>query len=308
MSNENKTESANTPKSVTKEKTCFVITPIGSETDPIRRHIDGIIDATIYPVLEEKGYHPIIPHRVSSPGSITKQIIQDIHKSDLVIANLTEKNPNVMYELALRHCFGSPLIMIAEKGTELPFDISDIRTIFYINDAQGVLDLQRNLGKAIDEIDQKSYESPIYSILGDLKIEEHIRTNLRNVEKGNESADALDLILKRLERIEYQTQNKSVPKPKSWKISTEGISRCYEIYRKDKVIFSKTELDFLTDKLTENLANTGENFRCNSINPDRIKVILFSDKPQYEGEKILLDFCENHNSILIRIGRRRASG
>lgn len=207
MSDKKNTEIKNTSKTDGKEKTCFIITPIGSETDPIRRHIDGIIDATIYPVLKDKGYQPIIPHRVSSPGSITKQIIQDIHQSDLVIANLTEKNPNVMYELALRHCFGTPLIMIAEKGTELPFDISDIRTIFYVNDAQGVLDLQRNLEKAIDEIKQKSYESPIYSILGDLKIEEHIRTNLQNVDEGNKSADTLDLILKRLDQIERRNQN-----------------------------------------------------------------------------------------------------
>lgn len=301
MSDKKNTEIKNTSKTDGEEKTCFIITPIGGETEPIRRHIDGIIDATICPALKSNGYTPIIPHRVSAPGSITKQIIQDIHNSDLVIANLTEKNPNVMYELALRHCFGTPLIMIAEKGTELPFDISDIRTIFYVNDAQGVLDLQRNLGKAIDEIKQKSYESPIYSILGDLKIEEHIRTNLRNAERGNESVDALDLILKRLERIEYQTQNKSVPKTKSWKIPTEGTLRCFEIYRKDKVIFSKTELDFLTDKLTENFANTGEDFKCDSVAPDKIKVVLFSDILQYEGEKILNDFCKNHNSVLIRI-------
>lgn len=303
MSNESKTKSTNASKAVTKEKTCFVITPIGSETDPIRRHIDGIIDATICPVLERYGYNLIIPHRISAPGSITKQIIRDIFKSELVIANLTDKNPNVMYELALRHCFGTPLIVIAEKGTELPFDISDIRTIFYTNDAKGVLELQNDLEKAISNINPEQYTSPIFSILGDLKIEENILTNMQHIENGEKSADALDLILKRLERIEYQTQNKSVPKTKSWKIPEEGTLRRYEISRKNKVVFSKTELDFLTDKLTENFANTGEYFKCDSIDPDRIKVILFSDTLQYEGEKILNDFCKNHNSILLRFGK-----
>ncbi len=184
----------------TKEKTCFVITPIGNETDPIRRHVDGIIDAAIIPVLEEFNFEPRIPHRLSMPGSINKQIIQEIHDCDLVIANLTDKNPNVMYELALRHCLGTPAIMIAEKGTELPFDINNQRTTFYVNDAQGVMALQIDLRKVIKEItDNSTYKSPIVSVLGDINMEKQL------IEKEKENGDSsavLGLILSRLDRIE----------------------------------------------------------------------------------------------------------
>ena len=191
----------NTPQKAA-EKTCFIVTPIGSETDPVRRHIDGIIDAVIQPVLIENGYTVIVPHRVSMPGTITKQIVQDIYKSDLVVVNLTGNNPNVMYELALRHCFNKPLVLIAENGTKLPFDIVVERTINYINDAQGVLDLRDDLSDAIAAIEKGEHESPIYSILRDYQIEKLIKAKIDDSKNGEELNQALGLILNRLDRME----------------------------------------------------------------------------------------------------------
>lgn len=109
---------------------CFVVTPIGSEGDPIRRHIDGVIKAAIKPVLEADGYQVIAAHTMSESGTIDKQIFKELYEDKLVIANLTQNNPNVMYELAARHCFGKPVIIIAEEGSVLPFDILRERTIF----------------------------------------------------------------------------------------------------------------------------------------------------------------------------------
>ena len=132
------------------KKNCFVITPIGGDGSAIRRHIDGIIQAAIVPVLEPE-YKVVVAHKISEPGSITKQVIKHIYSDALVITNLTEKNPNVMYELAFRHSLGKPVIMIAEKGTNLPSDIIMERTIFYQNDASGVLELREELEKALKE-------------------------------------------------------------------------------------------------------------------------------------------------------------
>lgn len=146
---------------------CFIITPIGDDTDPIRRHIEGIIDAALRPALEDK-YDLVVAHRISEPGSITKQIITEIYSAKLVVANLTNRNPNVMYELALRHSLGKPVIMIAEKGTPLPSDIVMERTIFYQNDARGVIELRENIAAAEKEIDYDKTESPIYNVLHDV--------------------------------------------------------------------------------------------------------------------------------------------
>lgn len=212
-----------------KEKTCFIVTPIGGEEEPIRRHIDGIIDAVIHPLLSENGYTIIVPHRVSKPGTITKQIVQDIYYSDLVIVNLTGNNPNVMYELALRHCFNKPLILIAENGTKLPFDILVERTIFYTNDARGVLELRENLSEALLAIVGGTYDGPIHTILRNYQIEETIKAKMDDGKNGEEMMQALSLILNRLDQIDARQAEYDNNRSKNEKI----YNRWLRIYPMD---------------------------------------------------------------------------
>ena len=187
---------------------CFIITPIGDDTDPIRRHIEGIIDAALRPALEDK-YDLVVAHRISEPGSITKQIITEIYSAKLVVANLTNRNPNVMYELALRHSLGKPVIMIAEKGTPLPSDIVMERTIFYQNDARGVIELRENIAAAEKEIDYDKTESPIYNVLHDVLKDRQIiefseSQSISQEDDGN--ATVLKYILKKLTNLEDAVQ------------------------------------------------------------------------------------------------------
>ncbi len=182
----------------TKEK-CFIITPIGDDTDPIRRHIEGIIDAAITPALGEK-YEIIVAHKISEPGSITKQIISEIYSAKLVIANITNRNPNVMYELALRHAIGKPVITIAEKGTPLPADIVAQRAIFYYNDAKGVLELRDELIKAEAEVDFESKSGPIVDVLGDISHDEIVLQQAKQTD--GDILQPLEYIIGRLNRIE----------------------------------------------------------------------------------------------------------
>ena len=187
---------------------CFIITPIGDDTDPIRRHIDGIIDAALRPALEDK-YDLVVAHRISEPGSITKQIITEIYSAKLVVANLTNRNPNVMYELALRHSLGKPVIMIAEKGTPLPSDIVMERTIFYQNDARGVIELRESIAAAEKEIDYDKTESPIYNVLHDVLKDRQIiefseSQSISQEDDGN--ATVLKYILQKLTNLEDAVQ------------------------------------------------------------------------------------------------------
>ena len=87
--------------------------------------------------------------------------MQDIWKSiceaRVVIADLTNLNPNVMYELGIAHTVGKETILIYQKPTEkikFPFDLSHIRRIEYVNDAVGgqklVQDLKDTLKNVLD--------------------------------------------------------------------------------------------------------------------------------------------------------------
>lgn len=146
-------------------KKCFIITPIGSENSDIFRKAKGVIESTIKPVLREYGFIDIKPaYEINVSGMINTQIINRIINDDLVIANLTGNNPNVMYELCLRHVVAKPIIHICENGTQLPFDIKDNRTIFYENDMLGAEELKYKLRDFMDNISyaNECMDNPIY--------------------------------------------------------------------------------------------------------------------------------------------------
>lgn len=153
-------------KNEKQKKKCFIITPIGNENSEIFRKAKGVIESTIKPILQEYDFDDIKPaYEINMSGMISTQIINRIINDDLVVANLTGNNPNVMYELCLRHVVAKPIIHICESGTSLPFDVKDNRTIFYVDDMLGAEELKYNLRKFLDKIDylEDCMDNPIYN-------------------------------------------------------------------------------------------------------------------------------------------------
>jgi len=83
----------------------------------------------IRPAPERCGYHAQRSDEISQPGIITNQIIQKLLEVPLVIADLTERNANVFYEVAIRHLVRKPLVQIIEVSEQIPFDLSASRMI-----------------------------------------------------------------------------------------------------------------------------------------------------------------------------------
>lgn len=111
------------------DKTCFVISPIGSADSVERKHANLMLSALIEPALAELDLEVIRADGISKPGLITGQVIDHIAKSALVIADLSFANPNVYYELALRHAVRKPVVQIIRTGDKLPFDVGQYRTV-----------------------------------------------------------------------------------------------------------------------------------------------------------------------------------
>ena len=149
-------------KASSENNKCFIITPIGNAKSETREKADGIINNVIKPILNELEIEPVVPHESNEPGSITSEIINEIIDDKLVIANLTGLNPNVMYELAIRHSFAKPVVCIFEKGTILPFDIKDDRAIEYEDSIAGAGDLKEKLkGMILAALKQKVINNPV---------------------------------------------------------------------------------------------------------------------------------------------------
>ena len=133
---------------------CFIICPIGSENSAERKHSDLLLNHVFKPVLDSKQYNTIRADQVAKVGLITTQIINLILESSLVIADLTDQNPNVFYELALRHASGKPYIQVIKKGQKIPFDLAGIRTIEVdIKDLDDVNSVKQRIEEQIEEIE-----------------------------------------------------------------------------------------------------------------------------------------------------------
>lgn len=144
-------------------KTCFIVTPIGPDSSPTRRATDGLISTVLRPMLKDMGFETHVAHEISASGSITQQVVEHILNDDLVIANLTDLNPNVMYELAIRHCKGTPSVTIADANTKLPFDIAAERTVFFTNDMRGAFELRPLLEQAVKAaMESKAPDNPVW--------------------------------------------------------------------------------------------------------------------------------------------------
>lgn len=191
-------------------KTCFFISRIGDTGSPERDFSDKLLKYIIAPVLKKCGYEtPIRADHITQPGVITTQVFTHLWNDDLVIADLTGSNPNVFYELAVRHIRRKPFVHLIQAGHKIPFDIAPNRTIefdFDIEKAElakqalegmvngvgdGPLTLQTPLSAAIDFSAATVSENPVQDGIAQiLSLVQEIRGRL---EATHETMDSMEI-------------------------------------------------------------------------------------------------------------------
>lgn len=130
------------------EETCFLICPIGDDGSPTRMRSDVLLKQVIAPAVEECGLQVVRADLIPTPGRITDHVNKHICQDAMVIADLTDHNANVYYELAVRHAAQRPAVHLIERGQKPPFDLKDFRTVEYtlydkgIDKARGELKAQ----------------------------------------------------------------------------------------------------------------------------------------------------------------------
>lgn len=110
-------------------KVCFYVTPIGDEDSDQRLHSDLFLGSIVEPALADFEMTVVRADQIGKPGMITAQVIEHIVKARLVIADLSFHNPNVFYEVALRHACRQPIVQLIRTADRIPFDLDQVRTI-----------------------------------------------------------------------------------------------------------------------------------------------------------------------------------
>lgn len=125
---------------------CFVLMPFGDPFDSVYREV-------IKPQIYETGLESLRADEVFTPGSIMEQIRSAIQQARICIADLTGRNPNVLYELGIAQTLGKPTVLLTQDTADIPFDLKQYRMIVYDPTSLELLkSAKMALGKAIQSV------------------------------------------------------------------------------------------------------------------------------------------------------------
>ncbi|MEM7192771.1 MAG: TRAFs-binding domain-containing protein [Pseudomonadota bacterium] len=183
---------------------CFVLMPFGRKFNAAGRgtDFDAVYDKILVPAIEQAGLEPIRADEEKVGGTIHKPMFERLMLCPYAIADITGANPNVFYELGIRHAVRPrSTVIVFEEGTELPFDIALVRGIAYkINakgEPEGLEDTCRAIADQLKTARLDHYDdSPIFQLIEDLPRFEvdHLKTDIfrKNVDYSQKYKERLD--------------------------------------------------------------------------------------------------------------------
>ena len=98
---------------------------------PFDEDFQLVYDHFLRPRLEEVGFKVSRADDIQSQQNILRDIIKGIAESNLIVADLTNANPNVFYELGIAHAFGKPVLLVTQSIEDVPFDLKSYRLVEY---------------------------------------------------------------------------------------------------------------------------------------------------------------------------------
>jgi hypothetical protein len=119
---------------------------------PFKQEYRELYDNFISKLLIDKGLKTKRADEIFGNRPIIADIIENIQKSRLIVAFVTEINPNVLYEIGVAHAINKDVIILTPNVEKLPFDIRHLRCIQYYDTIGGSEKLRNDLGATIDQI------------------------------------------------------------------------------------------------------------------------------------------------------------
>jgi len=172
-----------------KYNSCFIICPLGTSQSDFRDFSNAIIEDIIEPVIQPLFNEVLACHRIFELGDINDQVITRLLECDLLICITGNPiNPNVMYELAIRHAARKPVIILYDAEAKLPFDIKGERAVEVNDSIRGAIDGRSDLAKLIEpamtdtEPSNPIYRAISYELIKKIPIPEKDQVILKSLE------------------------------------------------------------------------------------------------------------------------------
>ena len=113
------------------KKICFVIMPFSDTNTCSKKQWTEVFETMIKPAIDESDFHYECFRASLDIGNIIKDILINLNRADIVIADLTDRNPNVFYELGVRHALKNATILITQDIKHVPFDLQHYALVEY---------------------------------------------------------------------------------------------------------------------------------------------------------------------------------
>jgi hypothetical protein len=123
---------------------------------PFKEPYNSYYTAIYKPALEAAACIVFRVDDLSAPRPIILDIQESILNADLIFCDMSERNPNVFYELGLAHAIGKPAILVARKEDDIPFDLRHVRVVLFDQSLPG---WDKKLERDITSAAQKVHET-----------------------------------------------------------------------------------------------------------------------------------------------------
>jgi hypothetical protein len=137
----------------TQNATCFVLMPFAQRFSAV---YDAIVDAL---QGDELNFTCKRADDFFGGGHIMEDVLRSIAESEIIIADVTTKNPNVFYELGIAHIVKDieKVLIVTQSMDDVPFDVRQLRCIVYEQSDPGIAHLRHQLVKSVQEISKASF-------------------------------------------------------------------------------------------------------------------------------------------------------
>lgn len=221
-------------------RTVFVISPIGSPGSVEHRRYWLTLEYIVKKAFQDDRWEVVRADEESSPDSITTQVIGRIIEADLIIADLTDHNPNVFYELAVAHGYQKSVIHLMQDGQKVPFDVVDQRVIFYdLADPESVDKARQALKNSVEWLDANPGQSrnPL-SAYGQFAA---ISSATGGGEIGEAVAEALNSLSRQVARMDARQRQSLESRPTSRETNRRSRLSDIELERRLDYIHQKRD-------------------------------------------------------------------
>ena len=139
-----------TTQSEPKKPVCGIVMPISAIEDCSAGHWEEVKNI-LSEAVSSVGYEVNLVSDADDSGVIQKRIVQNLYNNEIVVCDVSCKNPNVMFELGMRLAFDKPTIIVMDNMTDYSFDTAPIEHLIYPRDLSyyRIMDFKTKLGGKI---------------------------------------------------------------------------------------------------------------------------------------------------------------